>query len=100
MSAAQSLYKALEAFDVAMWAGKMEGVHSALLLTDLALSSDPRLLRQDRASLGSIKRRLNTIKQKAMRCRGVVDYHGLECESLASFLVNKLEHLFLEDEDA
>ena len=40
------------------------------------------------------------IKQGVMRHRGAVDYHGLECESLASFLVNKLEHLFLEDEDA
>jgi hypothetical protein len=34
-----------------------------------------------------------------MRIRGVVDYHGLECESLASYLANKLEHLFLGEED-
>ena len=101
-SAARSLCSALEKLDVAQWSGRMDGMHSILVLVDLALSSDPSLMRQDAASLGVLKRRLNAIKQRTQRYRGAVDYHGLECENFCSFIANKLDHLYLksaEDDD-
>jgi hypothetical protein len=49
--------------------------------------------------VGDLKRKLGVLKQRAQRYRGPIDYHGLECESLASYLANKIELLFLADDD-
>lgn len=74
----------------------MDELHSLLVLVDTALSAaEPRSLTSDPGSLEGLRKRLSGLKQKAARYRGVVDYHSLECESYASFLGNKIEHLFL-----
>ena len=44
-----------------------------------------------------LKRKLTMVKQRVVKYRGALDYHVLEAESLAVYLCNKIEHLFLED---
>ncbi len=95
---AKALVACLAELDVAHWKGQLDGVHSMLLLVDLALSAEPHTLRPHRSDLQELKRRLNLTKQKVVRNRGVLDYHGLEAESLAAFLGNKVEHCFLEQD--
>ena len=96
--AAGALQHALETLDASLYKGRMDALHSILVLTNVCLSAEPSKMRRDATALRAIKSRLSVIKNKAQRNRGVVDYHGLECESLASYLANKLEHLFLADD--
>ena len=80
--------------------GRMDILHSVLVLTNVALAAEPVEMRHcDRSGLDSLKRKLNMLKQRAQRYRGAIDYHGLECESLASYLGNKIELLFLAGEE-
>ena len=97
-NAAGALKHALETLDANLYKGRMDALHSILVLTNVCLSAEPSKMRRDATALRAIKSRLSVIKNKAQRNRGVVDYHGLECESLASYLANKLEHLFLADD--
>jgi hypothetical protein len=86
----------VQKLDVSHWRGHLEGVHSVLLLIDLALSAEPQALRPQRSEMQELKRLLNMTKSKIVKNRGVLDYHGLEAESLAAFLVNKIDHCFIE----
>ena len=94
-SGLSSLLEALSTVDVMQWRGRMDGMHSILLLVDSAISAEPHKLRDQRVELGRLKLKLSTMKQRVVRVRGAIDYHGLECENLAAFLVGKIELLFL-----
>ena len=96
---ASALAAALGKVDPSMYKGRMDVLHSLLVLTNIALSAEPDRMRTDRDALEDVKRRLAAIKQRAQRYRGVIDYHGLECESLASYLGNQIELLYLEGEE-
>ena len=76
----------------------MDELHSVLLLVDTALSAEPVALRHEADALGALRSQLGVVKQGVSKHRGLLDYHGLECESLASYLANKIEHLFLADD--
>ena len=91
----KALVDALACVEIPQWKERMDGVHSVLLLVDTALSAEPLAHRQQEAELRSLKKSLAIAKNKVGRYRGMTDYHGLECESLASFLCNKIEFLFL-----
>ena len=95
---AQALVTCVQKLDVSLWRGQLEAVHSVLLLIDLALSAEPHALRPQRSEMQELKRLLNMTKSKIVKNRGVLDYHGLEAESLAAFLVNKIDHCFFEHE--
>ena len=101
-SGAVSLVSALNKLgDGSDYKGRMDILHSVLVLTNVALAAEPVEMRHcDRSGLDSLKRKLNMLKQRAQRYRGAIDYHGLECESLASYLGNKIELLFLAGEEA
>ena len=96
---ASALAAALGKVDPSMYKGRMDVLHSLLVLTNIALSAEPDRMRTDRDALEDVKRRLAAIKQRAQRYRGVIDYHGLECESLVSYLGNQIELLYLEGEE-
>ena len=93
---AAALVDCMAALEVSKWKGRLDGVHSILLLVDLALSAEPQALQPERTKLADLKRRLTFCKNAVVKCRGLMDYHGLEAESLAAFLCNKVEHCFLE----
>jgi len=86
---------ALDGVEVSMWGRQMDGLHSLMLLVDTALSAEPSALTGDPAALKDLRKKLTMIKQRVGRYRGLMDYHGLECESLAAFIGNKIEHLYL-----
>ena len=48
--------------------------------------------------LPKLKQRLAELKHPVSKCRGALDYHGLECESTLTFLCNKLTHLYMSPE--
>ena len=97
---AAPLLEVLDKLQVSEYKGRMDALHSILVLTDISISAEPSKMRsEDPKSLKELTRRLAVIKNRAQKNIGLMDYHGLECESLASFLANKIEHLFLSDDD-
>ena len=96
---ATELAEALLGVEASMYKGHMEVLHSILVLTNVAISAEPERLRGEREALAGVKQRLGQIKNRAQRYRGAIDYHGLECESLASYLGNQLELLYLAGEE-
>ena len=93
--AARTLVGALESLDETLYRGRMDMLLSILMLTNVAIAAEPEFMRADCDALEQLKRRLGKLKQRSARYRGAIDYHGLECESMASYLSNKIELLFL-----
>ena len=46
------------------------------------------------SDLSALARRLRALKQRVTQCKGGMDYHALEVESLLTFLPSKLTHLY------
>ena len=96
---ASALRSALDPLDGIHYRGHMAALHSLLVLVNVCVAAEPARFQGDTTgAVRAVKSKLNVLKTKANKYRGIVDYHGLECESLAGYLANKLEHLFLAND--
>ena len=77
----------------------MDQLHSLLMLLDLSISCDAPKARMDSdlAGVKELQKRMGVLKQQVMRHKQYLDYHAIECESMLSFLTNKLVHLYLDE---
>ena len=83
----ESICEMVRKCHVSLWTEHTDSLHTFFLLLDIALSKRDNL---DSQQIDLIRRHLGSHKMQLKQLPGALDYHILECESLATHMLNLL----------